>query len=468
MTSAAASLAPEATDEPVFDVVLVVERDDAEALREIGLEAAALREPGWRDRLKPGGSALLVGPAARLAGDLRKLGLAEVYAAELPLPSRYVGEFFGDAAKRAGRILRPDEARELWRLVTDRALPTQAAPSFEGHSALAKRQRFEPFFAPFELVDRPRRPSLWGPVLPAGGMLELWGPYASLKSFLVLGALVAIAEGKDFLGWPTAQGPVLLVAAEGFDPTLDRLRAAVGVARVADRADPIHASFRLRQTMPNLVAPEGFAEFVDAVEASVPRPAVVAFDTWARLCGACGVDESSPAETGTIVAALDRLRARTGCAVVVVHHCGHAGDHGRGATSLPAAVDAELSIKRLDGGHGQPRAVVTFHKTKDSAEPEPIEVVFGSAVVAEDRSSLFLDSWRPATGKPADAGPTAHDRILLALQNAGAEGLSFSAARSATTKAGSTTSAALQRLVDAGMVVAEGEGSAKRWRLSCR
>jgi len=47
--------------------------------------------------------------------------------------------------------------------------------------------------------------------------------------------------------------------------------------------------------------------------------------------------------------AAEAIRAAFGCVVIIVHHCGYDPTHSRGHTSLPAAVDAELSVTRSEG-----------------------------------------------------------------------------------------------------------------------
>ena len=56
--------------------------------------------------------------------------------------------------------------------------------------------------------------------------------------------------------------------------------------------------------------------------------------------------ESSDEDMTAYVGAADAIREASGCAVVIVHHCGVDGTRPRGDTSLTGACDAQLAVKR--------------------------------------------------------------------------------------------------------------------------
>jgi hypothetical protein len=58
-----------------------------------------------------------------------------------------------------------------------------------------------------------------------------------------------------------------------------------------------------------------------------------AIDPWARLCAWSGVNENVTAEVLPLLQRVDEVRTAAGVReVLVAHHCGHAGLHGRGAS----------------------------------------------------------------------------------------------------------------------------------------
>ena len=91
-------------------------------------------------------------------------------------------------------------------------------------------------------------------------------------------------------------------------------------------------------------------------------PAVVVLDTLNRsLSGS----ESNDKDMTLYVKAAEAVRKAFGCLCVIVHHCGYDDTHARGHTSLPAAVDAELSVVRDEGS---PIVLVTVKAMRDGPE----------------------------------------------------------------------------------------------------
>jgi len=93
-------------------------------------------------------------------------------------------------------------------------------------------------------------------------------------------------------------------------------------------------------------------------------PRVIIIDTLSRNFGQG--DENTQKDMSAFVAALDKLKASYGCAIVVVHHTGHQSqDRARGSSTFKAALDFEyiLKIKGVD-------RVLSCTKCKDH-EPSP-------------------------------------------------------------------------------------------------
>src|SRR6516162_7452467 len=91
-------------------------------------------------------------------------------------------------------------------------------------------------------------------------------------------------------------------------------------------------------------------------------PSVVVLDTLNRsLSGS----ESSDKDMTDYVKAAKAIRKAFGCVCVIVHHCGYDDTHARGHTSLPAAVDAELSVER---DTGSPLLLVSVKQMRDGPE----------------------------------------------------------------------------------------------------
>ena len=78
-----------------------------------------------------------------------------------------------------------------------------------------------------------------------------------------------------------------------------------------------------------------------------PRPALVVIDTLNRsLAGS----ENSDQDMANYIRAADVVREAFECTVAIIHHCGVDSTRPRGHTSLTAAVDAQLAVKRDAAG----------------------------------------------------------------------------------------------------------------------
>jgi hypothetical protein len=126
-------------------------------------------------------------------------------------------------------------------------------------------------------------------------------------------------------------------------------------------------------------------------------------------------------------AAAEAVRKHFGCVVIIVHHCGYDDTHARGHTSLPAAVDAELSISRSENS---PLVVVTVKHMRDGPEGLIIRSRVQSVKLDPDqngrpRSSLVVVSddtpglAGASTGRPDSATPTFIIAMQAALASAG-------------------------------------------------
>jgi hypothetical protein len=95
-----------------------------------------------------------------------------------------------------------------------------------------------------------------------------------------------------------------------------------------------------------------------------------------------GVEENSAKELGIVVDRIEDLRRATGSCVLVVHHTGHVGEHGRGSTSAKGALQSELHVSKK--GDSAANIVVTVKTGKQKDDEEGPDVQFGLKVVTLD------------------------------------------------------------------------------------
>jgi hypothetical protein len=108
-------------------------------------------------------------------------------------------------------------------------------------------------------------------------------------------------------------------------------------------------------------------EVKQAIEATGLNPALVVVDTLARNFGPG--DENSTQDMSQFISALDQIRTRHRCTILLIHHSGH-GDktRSRGAMALKGALDAEYRMAKDE------RGIVRLENTKmkDFEPPEPM------------------------------------------------------------------------------------------------
>jgi AAA domain/Bifunctional DNA primase/polymerase, N-terminal len=215
---------------------------------------------------------------------------------------------------------------------------------------LIKFQDMRPGLEPAYLVDE---------LMPSAGLVLVWGKQKTFKSFWLLDLFVHVAMGWPYRDHAVRQGPVIYCAFEGGHGYKGRIEA---IRRYYAIHDDVDVPLYVMPGQVDLIADEKalVKEFRYQLDATVP--AVVVLDTLNRsLSGS----ESNDKDMTLYVKAAEAVRKAFGCLCVIVHHCGYDDTHARGHTSLPAAVDAELSVMRDEGS---PIVLVTVKAMRDGPE----------------------------------------------------------------------------------------------------
>jgi hypothetical protein len=199
---------------------------------------------------------------------------------------------------------------------------------------------------------------VWEPYLPVGS-LSLLTAYAKVgKSTFAYPLALAIARGKPFLGTPTTQGAVLILAVEEHSRDARLRLERFG----ATPADPIfiHAG---------RLDPGAFGPLRQFVKDHSIR--LVLLDTLSRYWHI--KDENDNPEIERLVSPFVDLAHETDSAVVLIHHhrkSGGADGHAiRGGGGLLALVDQALSLeKRSDGaGNARQRVLTALGRYSDDS-----------------------------------------------------------------------------------------------------
>jgi hypothetical protein len=230
-------------------------------------------------------------------------------------------------------------------------------------AALRERLRGE-LLSAAQLKARPRLRPLVAGLLYRNTLARINGPSGHGKSFIVLDLAARIAAGMAWAGRATTAGPVVYLVAEGDE----------GVGARVDAWEAHHgreiADVRFLPRPVQAAGPE-WPAWCDLL--AEIAPALVVVDTQARVT--VGADENDAREMGQLVDALDALRVATGACVLLVHHTGRTGTHGRGSTAVTGALQTELGVTRIGR-----QITMKTGKVKDDAEPD--DAVFDLVDVA--------------------------------------------------------------------------------------
>ena len=181
-----------------------------------------------------------------------------------------------------------------------------------------------------DLAKIPPAVPLWDWIY-RGTLAQLSGPPGDLKSLVSLHeALRRVCEGEA----------VVWVAGEGTSGLHRRIAAwcqhhGVDPDEIAERFLVVNFAAQL-------------ANLSDMAEIKClvvdHRAVLVVFDTRARC--SVGVDENSATDQGPLIAACDQLVDETGVTVLIIHHAGTNGGHGRGSTAWDGAIWTDVRILR--------------------------------------------------------------------------------------------------------------------------
>jgi hypothetical protein len=176
-------------------------------------------------------------------------------------------------------------------------------------------------------------------VLPQTGLAAIYGASGSGNSFLVLEALLALAAGREWFGYKTNSCNVLYCALEGEGGIAGRVAAY----RIRHGATAQNIRYLVQPF--SLLDGEDITDLAQAIKASSQGADVVVLDTLNRA--APGADENDSKSMGQIIAAAKELQTLIGGLVVLVHHTGKDASKGlRGHSSLHAALDAAIEVRR--------------------------------------------------------------------------------------------------------------------------
>lgn len=319
------------------------------------------------------------------------------------------------------------------------------------------------FLTPNQLQNLPTTKWRVKGLFPEHGLGSIYGPSGSGKTFLALDLIASIACGFTFYGHKTTQCPVVYVALEGTG----------GIAKRVGAYETHHkfklpGTFRIVSDMLSLFSSEA-SVFAEAVIEAGLNEGVIVIDTLAQ--SAPGSDENSSAHMGIIISNAQLLQRMTNSLVVLIHHTGKDASRGaRGHSSLYAALDAALEVKRTQGGLEWLSA-----KVKDGASGNATSFRLERVVLGQDEDGDEISSCvavgdlfrKPTLAQPKGKNQKAVLDALLLKFGAGATVAPDEALRTAkvslpnqTTNTAQRAKEALQGLLEIGRIEQAGDNYA--------
>lgn len=211
-------------------------------------------------------------------------------------------------------------------------------------------------------------------------LAALVAPSGAGKSFLAVDWACCIATGKPWGGRDVDQGAVFYLAGEG----RQGLRKRIAAWEAHHKETLGNAPLMLADGLPPLADLLNTSAVIESIRETAEglfyqtgsEPKLVVIDTLARAMA--GADENSSKDMGALIGGMDWIRQEWGCAVLILHHTGHAAsDRARGSSAFYAALDSEFMLTP-----GESAVTLRATKCKDWKPPLPIALQWADVEIA--------------------------------------------------------------------------------------
>ena len=184
-------------------------------------------------------------------------------------------------------------------------------------------------------------------LLPAQGVVLLYGESGSMKSFSMFSCGVHISEGWSFDGRRVKRRPVYYLSLEGAGGQSKRIRGFKKKAQELGKPE-LKGDFRFWLHGFALNNPDRCKELIQAILDAGHQGAVVIIDTLSQ--STVGLDENS-SQMAEAISNATMIADAIGGLVVLIHHLGKDTSKGpRGHSSLVGNVDCAISVTKDNGG----------------------------------------------------------------------------------------------------------------------
>jgi KaiC/GvpD/RAD55 family RecA-like ATPase len=254
-------------------------------------------------------------------------------------------------------------------------------------------------------------------LLPAGAIAVFYGAPKSGKTNVVLDMLLHAAHGLRWHGRSVTKPlRVAYLIGEGQTGLRTRIHAWI-------KAHPTETRPAWRVLPEAVPLTSRVSELINALQGF--KPDVIAIDTLNAYFG--DLDENATADMTTFMASVRRLRDELGCAVIVVHHVGHADSRReRGSSVLRGAADVMIQVAR-DENSGDGHIGVQVVAARDMEtweEPLSLRLVSADTEWTDDQGEtittcLIASGDRPVSLRKRSArAPSPNQHVVITIVNA--------------------------------------------------
>lgn len=209
-------------------------------------------------------------------------------------------------------------------------------------------------------------------VLPMGGVVGLYGPPGTYKTFIAMDMALSVASGTPWQKHPTKKGFVVYIAAEGGTGITIRIAAWHKDRAISESRTSIGW---LTEPIPIYSDSDSLNDLIKRVSDEIDHPPVlIVIDTLARCFEG---DENQQEDMGRFIGGVDQLRKEFGSTVLIVHHTRLDGQRERGNTSFRGAADTMLAV-----GVGDKKGDIRLTCSKQKDAEEFSELAFRAKIIA--------------------------------------------------------------------------------------
>jgi len=294
-----------------------------------------------------------------------------------------------------GNLIQLKTCGDLHPEIIEELTSQENLPDIADHGTVAQTGNFDEieleccqlysFLPALHVLEMPSQKWLVKKIIPECGIVVLYGPSGSGKSFLALNLATKISNGTKWFGYRTERVPVIYIAMEGESGYPARLQAIDMETKIPES----HLVFLFSQPF-NANSRADIERLASSIISTSGYGCAVIIDTLSQA--ASGVDENSSQAMSRIISHLKLLQQLVGGVVIVVHHTGKDVSRGmRGHSLVHAAIDAAIEVSLASNNGRNWRLTKSRNEVSNTVHQFSLrKIVLGTDEDGEEISSCVI------------------------------------------------------------------------------